>query len=55
MSEKVEDRLFRLTCQAYGITKKIGELIRAMTDEQLEELFDEALERALQSGEIKVK
>ena len=55
MSEKIEDRLFRLKCEAYGVTKPIGELIRVMTDEQLEELFSQALEHALQSGEIPVE
>ena len=55
MPEKMEDRLFRLECQAYGQKARIGELIRVMTDEQLKELFDEALEHALQSGEIKIK
>lgn len=55
MPEKIEDRLFRLKCEAYGVTKSIGELIRVMTDEQLEQLFSEALEYALQSGEIPVE
>lgn len=54
MPEKLEDRLFRLTCSAYGQTRRIADIIKAMTDEQLSMLFDDALEDALQSGEIKV-
>ena len=54
MPEKLEDRLFRVTCSAYGQTKRIADVIRAMTDEQLSQLFDNAIEYALQSGEIKV-
>uniref|UniRef100_A0A6M3X570 Uncharacterized protein n=1 Tax=viral metagenome TaxID=1070528 RepID=A0A6M3X570_9ZZZZ len=55
MPEKIEDRLFRLKCKVHGVEKKIAEIIRVMSDEQLEQLFDNALEYALQSGDIKIK
>ena len=53
MPEKLEDRLFRLNCEAYGQKLRIADVIRVMTDEQLETLFSSALECGLQSGEIK--
>ncbi len=54
MPEKLEDRLYRVTCSAYGETRRVADVIRAMTDEQLSEAFGELLEQALQSGDIKV-
>lgn len=53
MPEKLEDRLFRVTCSAYGTTNRVVEVIEAMTDEQLSLTFDSLLEGFLQSGEIK--
>ena len=54
MLEKLEDRLYRVTCSAYGETRRVADVIKAMTDEQLSEAFGELLEHAFQSGEIKV-
>jgi hypothetical protein len=54
MPEKLEDRLYRVTCSAYGETYRIADVIKAMTDEQLSEAFNGLLEHALQSGEINV-
>ncbi len=50
MPEKIQDRLFRLKCGAYGVKKPIGALIRAMTDEELELTFESVLEELLQTG-----
>jgi hypothetical protein len=54
MLEKLEDRLYRVTCLAYGQTRRIVDIIKVMTDEQLSEAFGDLLEHALQSGEIDV-
>lgn len=43
-----------VTCSAYDETPRIADIIKAMTDEQLNLAFGELLEHALQSGEIKV-
>lgn len=53
MPEKTQDRLYRLTCSAYGVTKRVMDVIEALTDEQLCEVFDDILADALQSGDIK--
>ena len=52
MSEKVADRLFRVTCSAYGTKNRVIEVIEAMTDEQLSETFDALLENFLQSADV---
>jgi hypothetical protein len=54
MPEKFQDRLFRVTCSAYGNTRRVADVLMAMTDEQLSLTFDSLLENALQSGEIEV-
>ncbi len=55
MPENLQDRLFRVECSAYGVTKRIADVFRVMTDEHLEALFSDALEDALQSGKITVE
>lgn len=52
MPEKIQDRLFRLKANAYGVEKPIGALIREMTDEELETTFESVLEEMLQEGRV---
>ena len=54
MRDKLEDRLYRVTCSAYGETSGVADVVKVMTDEQLSEAFGELLEHALQYRDIEV-
>ena len=54
MRDKLEDRLYRVTCSSFGETCRAADVTKPMSDQQIGEAFGELLEHALHSGDIEV-